>query len=199
VSTVFDGLLGLLTPHRRSRVEKGSSDAPRRHPGPSAHGGRSSGARCGCVMRARLLARSGTRLPRRRRPRCLARQPHRPVRDVQRDGRRHDGHRAKVHDPDDQQDRRQTGTAVAAVEAQAQAVSPGRAGVGRQRAAAPGCLPTTCKLTCLPRGALEGAGHQDDHTHRDRYGARQRRPLHRTAASATPRGKTAIPNTVQTK
>jgi TetR/AcrR family transcriptional regulator, copper-responsive repressor len=47
-------------------------------------GGRSSGARCGCVIRARLLARSETTLPRRRRPRWLARRAHRPVRDVRR-------------------------------------------------------------------------------------------------------------------
>src|SRR6266536_3303072 len=37
------------------------------------------------------------------------------------DGCRHDSHRAQVHDPDDQQDRHQTGTTVAAVEAEAQA------------------------------------------------------------------------------
>jgi hypothetical protein len=55
-----------------------------------------------------------------------------------RDGCRHDRHRAKVHDPDDQENCYQTGTAVAAVEAEAQAVSPGRAGVGRQRTPAPG-------------------------------------------------------------
>src|SRR5438034_6479721 len=36
------------------------------------------------------------------------------------DGGRHDGHRAKVHDPDDQEDRHQTGTATAAMEAEAQ-------------------------------------------------------------------------------
>src|SRR5216117_2576985 len=85
------------------------------------------------------------------------------------DGCRHDSHRAKVHDPDDQEDRDQTGTALAAVEAEAQAVSPGRAGVGRQRTAAPGCLPAVSEVTRLPRGELEGAGHQDDHTDRDRY------------------------------
>ena len=44
------------------------------------------------------------------------------------DGCRHDSHRAQVHDPDDEEDRRQAGTAVAAVEAEAQAVSPSRAG-----------------------------------------------------------------------
>ena len=38
------------------------------------------------------------------------------------DGCRHDSHHAKVHDPDDQEDRDQTGTALAAVEAEAQAV-----------------------------------------------------------------------------
>jgi hypothetical protein len=67
---------------------------------------------------------------------------------------------------------------MAAVEAEAQAVSPGRAGVRRQRTAAPGCLPAAGKVTRLPRGELEGAGDQDDHTDRDRYGARQRRLLH---------------------
>ncbi len=40
--------------------------------------------RCGCVIRARLLARSETTLPRRRRPRWLARRAHQPVRDVRR-------------------------------------------------------------------------------------------------------------------
>ena len=54
------------------------------------------------------------------------------------DGGRYDGHRAQVHDPDDQQDRRQAGAAAAAVEAEAQAMSPGGAGVGQQRTAGPG-------------------------------------------------------------
>jgi len=64
-----------------------------------------------------------------------------------RNGCRHDSHRAKVHDPDEQEDRHQTGTAATAVEAEAQAVSPGRAGVGRQRTAAPGRLPAAGKVT----------------------------------------------------
>jgi hypothetical protein len=38
--------------------------------------------RCGCVIRARQLARSETTLPRRRRPRWLAPRAHQPVRDV---------------------------------------------------------------------------------------------------------------------
>src|SRR5205823_8740743 len=86
------------------------------------------------------------------------------------DGCRHDSHRAKVHDPDDQEDRHQTGTAAAAVEAEAQAMSPGRAGVGRQSTAAPWCLPAVGEVTRLPGGELEAAGHQDDYTARDRYG-----------------------------
>jgi hypothetical protein len=94
------------------------------------------------------------------------------------DGCRHDSHRAQVHDPDDEEDRRQAATAVAAVEAEAQAVSPCRAGVRRQRTAAPRCLPAEGKVMCLPRGELERAGDQDDHTGRDRNGARQRRQLH---------------------
>jgi len=61
------------------------------------------------------------------------------------DGCRHDSHRAQVRDPDDEEDRRQAGTAVAAVEAEAQAVSPGRAGVRRQYAAAPRCLPAAAR------------------------------------------------------
>src|SRR5688572_915315 len=80
------------------------------------------------------------------------------------DGCRHDSHRAKVHEPDDEEDRHETDTAVGAVETEAQAVSPGRACVGPQRTAAPGCLPAAGEVTRLPRGELEGAGHQDDHT-----------------------------------
>src|SRR5256885_11634984 len=34
------------------------------------------------------------------------------------------------------------------------------------------------KVTRLPRGELERAGDQDDHTNHDRYGARERRLLH---------------------
>src|SRR5438876_11489875 len=71
------------------------------------------------------------------------------------DGCRHDGHRAKVHDPDDQKDRYETEAALAAVEAEAQAVSPGRAGVGQQRTAAPWCLTAAGKVTRLPLGELE--------------------------------------------
>ena len=53
---------------------------------------------------------------------------------------RHGSHRAQVHDPDDEEDRRQAGTTVAAVEAEAQAVpAPAanvrpRPGASRQRA-----------------------------------------------------------------
>ncbi len=45
------------------------------------------------------------------------------------DGPRHCSHRAKVHDPHNQQDRYRTGTALITVEADAQAVSPGRGNV----------------------------------------------------------------------
>src|SRR5437016_472608 len=74
------------------------------------------------------------------------------------DGGRHDSHRASVHDAQDEEDCRQTGTAGSAVESETQAVSPGGACVGRQRTAAPRCLPTAGQLTRLPRGELEGAG-----------------------------------------
>jgi hypothetical protein len=89
-----------------------------------------------------------------------------------------DSHRAKVHYPDNEEDRHQTGAAGAAVEAEAHAVSPGRAGVGGKRTAAPGCLLAAGKVTRLPRRELERTGDQDDHTDRDRNGARQRRLLH---------------------
>jgi hypothetical protein len=94
------------------------------------------------------------------------------------DGCRHDSHRAQVHDPDDEEDHHQTGTAVAAVEAEAQAMSPSRAGGRRQRTAAPWCLPAAGKVMCLPRGELERAGDHDDHTDCDRNSTRQRRQLH---------------------
>jgi hypothetical protein len=48
------------------------------------------------------------------------------------DGCRHDNHRAKVHDPEDREDHHQVGTAVAAVESEAQAV-PASAGSVRPR------------------------------------------------------------------
>jgi hypothetical protein len=48
-----------------------------------------------------------------------------------RDGCGHDSHRAEIHDSDDQENRHQAGTALAAVETETQALSPGRAGVGR--------------------------------------------------------------------
>src|SRR5499425_837744 len=85
---------------------------------------------------------------------------------------RHDSHREKVHDPDDEKDRHQTGTAVAAVESKAQAMSPSGAGVGRQRATTPGRLPAARKMTRLPWGELEGTGDQDDHPGGDGYEAR---------------------------
>src|SRR5260370_38252536 len=60
--------------------------------------------------------------------------------------------------------------ALGVVEPEAQAVSPGRAGVGRQRTAAPACLPAAGVVTRLPRGELAGAGHQDDHPDPNRCG-----------------------------
>ena len=51
---------------------------------------------------------------------------------------RHYRHRSKVHDAEYQEDRNQTDTAAAAVEAEAHAVPPSRTGIGRQRMAAPG-------------------------------------------------------------
>ena len=45
------------------------------------------------------------------------------------DGRCYDSHRAQVHDTENEEDRCQASTTVAAVEAETQAVSPGCAGV----------------------------------------------------------------------
>src|SRR6266436_5181690 len=84
------------------------------------------------------------------------------------DGCCDDRHRAQVHDPDDEEDRRQAGTAAAAVEAEAEAVSPGRTGLRRQPAAARRNLPAAGKVMGLPRGELEAARDQDDHTDCDR-------------------------------
>lgn len=42
-------------------------------------------------------------------------------------GCRHDGHRAKIHDADDEEDRHRTCAALAAVKSEVQAVSPGGA------------------------------------------------------------------------
>src|SRR2546423_14163439 len=64
---------------------------------------------------------------------------------------RDDGHRENVHDPDDQEDGHQTDTALAAVEAEAQAMSPGRAGIGPPTVA-PG-LPAAGAGTSPPGGA----------------------------------------------
>src|SRR5437879_9597741 len=69
------------------------------------------------------------------------------------DGGRDDGHRENVHDPDDQEDGHQTDTALAAVEAEAQAVLP-----GGTVALARGCLPAAGEMTILPGGELEEAG-----------------------------------------
>ena len=81
-------------------------------------------------------------------------------------------------DTEGQEHRHQAGAALAAVEAEADAVSPGRAGVGGQCAARLWCLTTAGEVVCLPRGELDCARDQDDHAGRDRNGARQRRPLH---------------------
>lgn len=47
------------------------------------------------------------------------------------DGGRHDRHRTQVHDSETQEDRHQPDIALGAMKAEAQAVSPRRAGVGR--------------------------------------------------------------------
>jgi hypothetical protein len=54
------------------------------------------------------------------------------------DGRRHDNHRAKIHDSHDQEDRDETDTALGALKAETQAVSPSCAYVSPHRSVAPG-------------------------------------------------------------
>jgi hypothetical protein len=80
---------GLPTPARARRTVRNSTHcrASRRWCRGGACGealGQFVFLRCGYVIRARLLARAETTLPRRRRPRSLARCAHRPVRDVRR-------------------------------------------------------------------------------------------------------------------
>jgi len=110
----------------------------------------------------------------------------------------HDSHRGEVHDPDDQEHRHQTGTAVAAVEAEAQAVPPcvpAPAGSVRPRRV----LPPAGKVTRFPRGELEGAGESERPHRRDRTARRQHRLLHLDRRQRDAERKAAIPNTVQTK
>jgi hypothetical protein len=54
------------------------------------------------------------------------------------DGRRHDNHRAKLHDSHDQEDRDETDTALGALKAETQAVSPSCAYVSPHHSVAPG-------------------------------------------------------------
>jgi hypothetical protein len=70
------------------------------------------------------------------------------------DGCHHDKHRPQIHDPDDQEDRYQIGTAVAAPESQAQAVSPSCAGFW-ERTVGLRCLPAARKAMRLPHSKLE--------------------------------------------
>src|SRR5260221_9160235 len=68
------------------------------------------------------------------------------------DGCRHDSHGAQVHDADDEEDRDQAGTAVAAVEPEPQTVLPRRAGIRPQSSAAAWCRPAAGKVMRLPVG-----------------------------------------------
>jgi hypothetical protein len=91
---------------------------------------------------------------------------------------RHDSHRPKVHHADNEQDGYQTGTALAAVEAEAEAVPPSRGGVRRQRTAASRRFSATGEVMRLPCRELERSSEKDDHAGRRRNRARQRRVLH---------------------
>ena len=70
-------------------------------------------------------------------------------------GRRHEGHRAEIHDSDDEEDHHQTDAAAAALESETQAMSPSRGHIGRERMAAPWRLAAAGKLPRLPCGELE--------------------------------------------
>jgi hypothetical protein len=90
------------------------------------------------------------------------------------DGCCYDRHSADVHDPGNEEDRRQAGATVAAMEAEASAVWPRRAGVRRQHTAAPRCLPATGKVMRLPCGELERAGDHYGRADHERNRAGQR-------------------------
>jgi hypothetical protein len=94
------------------------------------------------------------------------------------DCRRYKSHHPQIHDPDDEEDRRQTSTRADAAKAEAQPISPSRAGIRRKHAAVPRHLPAAGKVMGLPRAELERASHHDDNTDRDRNNSRQLRPLH---------------------
>ncbi len=94
------------------------------------------------------------------------------------DDGRHDRHCAQVHDANRQHDHRGAGGAAAAVQAEAQAVPPGGASICGQHAAGRGLMAAAREVMRFPRRELQRAGHQHDHTHRDRHGARDRLLLH---------------------
>jgi hypothetical protein len=65
------------------------------------------------------------------------------------------------------------------VEPERDPVSPGGAGIGRQRVVAPWRLAATGEVMGLESGELEPAGERDEHAGEERHGLRHRRPLHR--------------------
>ena len=81
----------------------------------------------------------------------------------------------------------EAGTAVAAVEAQAQAEAPSCSGVRRQRTGA-WSLPTAGKVMCLPRRELEHTGHQYHHPAAIGTAPASARYRVSTAANAIPAG-----------
>ena len=94
------------------------------------------------------------------------------------DGYGHDRHRADVHHSTDEEKHHQAAAAVAAIKAQAEAVSPGRAGASHGCRAVLMFAAAAGEVTRLPRGELERADDQDDHSDGDRYGARHCRNSH---------------------
>src|SRR6266576_1124372 len=142
-----------LSVRRCVRCSRGRSDHPRKLCSRAFLVARNSPRQPSCFIRARLLARSETTLRRGRRPQCSRDALTGRGKTFDGDGGSDDGHRENIHDPDDQEDGHQTDTALAAVEAEAQAVLP-----GGTVALARGCLPAAGEMTCLPGGELEEAG-----------------------------------------
>src|SRR5215813_2510871 len=71
------------------------------------------------------------------------------------DGCGDDSHRAEVHDAEGEEDRHEVGAAPRAVETEASAVSPGRAGVGGRGTGRHRFLPAAGEAARLPPGELE--------------------------------------------
>ena len=73
--------------------------------------------------------------------------------------------------PANEEGRREIGATQAGMKSKAQALAPGGAGIGGQRAASSRRLTAADKVICLPRSELERAGQAYNHCNRKRNGA----------------------------